>query len=146
MSADANAATAKRVLDEAFSQGRAEILDEICSPDYVGHDPADPEDTRGIEAAKERTLMYKTAMSDLEVTADDIVASDDKVVIRWTARGTNDGELMGMPPTGKRLEITGISIDRFDADGKIAETWDQWDNAGFMQQLGITPEMAGQAS
>ena len=145
MSADANAATAKRVLEEAFSQGQVDILDEICASDYVGHDPADPEDTRSIEAAKERARMYKTAMSDLEVTADDIVACDDKVVMRWTARGTNDGELMGMPPTGKRVEITGMSIDRFDADGKIAETWDQWDNAGFMTQLGVTPEMAGQA-
>ena len=50
-----------------------------------------------------------------------------------------------MPPTGKRIEITGLSINRFDSDGKLAETWDQWDNAGFMTQLGVTPEMAAQA-
>jgi len=50
-----------------------------------------------------------------------------------------------MPATGRRVEITGLSMDRFDADGKIVETWDQWDNAGFMDQLGITPEMATQA-
>jgi steroid delta-isomerase-like uncharacterized protein len=145
MSAEANAATARRVLDEAFNQGKLEVLDEICSPDHVSHDPAEPEDVRGIEALKERVQQYRTAMSDLEVTVEDIFASGDKCAMRWSARGTNDGELLGMPPTGKKVEITGNSIDRFDSDGKIVETWDNWDNAGFMTQLGITPEMAGQA-
>ena len=89
--------------------------------------------------------MYRTAMPDLEVVVEDAFGSGDRVCTRWTARGTNDGELMGMPPTGKRVEITGNSIDRFDADGKVVETWDQWDNAGFMTQLGLTPEAAAQA-
>ena len=146
MSADANAATARRGVDEAFNQGRVEVFDEICSSDVVTHDPADPEDVRGIEAHKERCLMYRAAMPDLTVTVEDVVASGDRVAMRWTVRATNTGELQGMPPTGKHVEFTGLSIDRFDADGKIAETWDNWDNAGFMQQLGITPEMAGQAS
>jgi steroid delta-isomerase-like uncharacterized protein len=142
MSAEANAATAKRVVDEGFTQGRLEVFDEVCSPDIVSHDPAEPEDVRGIEAHKERVRAYRTAMSDLEVIVDDVVASEDRVATRWRARGTNDGELMGMAPTGKHVEITGISIDRFDADGKIVETWDQWDNAGFMVQLGLAPEAA----
>ena len=142
MSAEANAATAKRVVDEGFTQGRLEVFDEVCSPDIVSHDPAEPGDVRGIEAHKERVRAYRTAMSDLEVIVDDVVASGDRVATRWRARGTNDGELMGMAPTGKHVEITGISIDRFDADGKIVETWDQWDNAGFMVQLGLAPEAA----
>ena len=145
MSADANAAAAKRVIEEAFSHGRLEVFDEVCSPDVVSHDPAEPEDVRGIEAHKERVRMYRTAMTNLEVTFDDLFAAGDRVAARWRARGTNDGELMGMPPTGKSVEITGISIDRFDADGRLVETWDQWDNAGFMAQLGISPEVAAQA-
>ena len=145
MSAEANAAAARRVVDEAFNHGRMEVFDEICSPDVVSHDPAELEDLRGIEAHKERVHAYRTAMPDLEVVFDDLIATGDKVVSRWTARGTNDGELLGMPPTGKRVEITGISIDRFDADGKLVETWDQWDNAGFMAQLGLSPEAAAQS-
>ena len=144
MSADANAAAAKRVLDEAFNQGRLEVLDEVCSPDVVSHDPAEPEDVRGIEAHKERVAGYRAAMSDLRVEAEDVFASGDRVAMRWTVTGTNDGELQGIPATGKKVEFTGISIDRFDADGKIAETWDSWDNAGFMAQLGLAPELAAQ--
>jgi steroid delta-isomerase-like uncharacterized protein len=142
MSEEANAKAARRVLDEAFNQGRLEVLDEVCSPELIGHDPAEPEDLRGIQPQKERVRAYRTAMSDLECVVEDIFASGDKVCTRWTARGTNDGELMGMAPTGKRAEVTGISIDRFDDEGKIVETWDQWDNAGFMVQLGLAPEPA----
>jgi steroid delta-isomerase-like uncharacterized protein len=142
MSAEANAAAARRVVEEAFNQGRLEVFDEVCSPDVVSHDPAEPEDLRGIDAHKERVRAYRTAMSDLEVVIDDVIAAGDKVATRWRARGTNDGELVGMAPTGKHIEITGMSIDHFDSEGKIAETWDQWDNAGFMVQLGLAPEPA----
>ncbi len=145
MSAEANAAAAKRVVEEAFNQGNVDVLDEVLSADAVSHDPAEPEDVRGIDAHKQRVLGYRAAMSDMQVTVDDIFAEGDKVAMRWSVTGTNDGELQGMPPTGKRVAFTGLSIDRFDADGKLVETWDSWDNAGFMQQLGITPEMAGQA-
>jgi steroid delta-isomerase-like uncharacterized protein len=142
MSAEANAATARRVLEEVFTEGKVEVLDEICSPDLVSHDPAEPEDLRGVEAQKERVHKYRTAMPDLICTIDDVIASGDKVATRWTVRGTNDGELQGMPATHRKVAITGNSIDRFDSDGKIVETWDNWDNAGFMQQLGLAPEMA----
>jgi steroid delta-isomerase-like uncharacterized protein len=145
MAAEDNATAARRALEEGFNQGRLEVFDEICAPDVVTHDPAEQEDVRGIEAQKERTAGYRTAMPDLNVTIEEIFASGDFVATRWTARGTNDGELMGMPPTGNRVEITGNSIDRFDAEGKLVETWDQWDNAGFMAQLGIPAEAAAQA-
>jgi steroid delta-isomerase-like uncharacterized protein len=145
MSAEDNAEAARRILEEGFSEGRLEVFDEVCSPDVVSHDPAEPEDVRGIEAHKERCQGYRTAMPDLRVTVEDQIAAGDKVAIRWRARGTNDGELMGMPPTGRPMQITGNSIDRFDADGQLVETWDQWDNAGFMSQLGISPEQMAQA-
>jgi steroid delta-isomerase-like uncharacterized protein len=145
MSAEANAAAAKRVLDEGFNQGRLEVFDEICSPDVVSHDPAEPEDLRGLDAQKERVSKYRTAMPDLEITLEDVFAGDDRVATRWTVRGTNDGELDGMPPTGRKVEVRGISIDRFDNDGRIVETWDNWDRAGFMEQLGLMPATAGQA-
>ena len=145
MSAESNAEAARRVIEEGFTQGRLEVFDEVRSPDVVSHDPAEPEDVRGIDAHKQRAQAYRTAMSDLVVSVEDMIASEDGVATRWRARGTNDGELMGMPPTGRQVDITGISIDRFDADGKVVETWDQWDNAGFMTQLGISPEAMAEA-
>src|SRR5439155_5149767 len=145
MSAESNATAARRIIDEGFNQGRVEVFDEVCSPDMVTHDPAEPEDVRGIEAHKARTLGYRTAMPDLSVTLDDVFAAGDRVATRWTARGTNDGEMAGMPPTGRSVVITGLSIDRFDADGRLVETRDQWDNAGFMTQLGISPEAMAEA-
>lgn len=138
MSAEANAATARRVLEEIFNQGRLEVAAEVYAADCVGHDPADEEDRHGVKAAQDKAKMYRDAMSDLEITIDDMFATEDRAVTRWTARGTNDGELMGMPPTGRRIEITGTSIDRFDEDGRIVESWDQWDQVGFMKQLGIS--------
>jgi steroid delta-isomerase-like uncharacterized protein len=145
MSTESNAQAARRGIEEGFNQGQVDVFDELCSPDIVTHDPAESEDIRGIEPLKERTLGYRTAMSDLVVSIDDIFAADDKVATRWTARGTNDGEMGGMPATGKSVEITGLTIDRFDSEGKIVETWDQWDNAGFMTQLGVSPEAMAEA-
>jgi steroid delta-isomerase-like uncharacterized protein len=145
MSAEANAEAARRIIEEGFTQGRLEVFGEVCSPDVVSHDPAQPEDVRGIRAHQERCQMYRIAMPDLNVSVDDLFATGDKVAMRWTARGTNDGELQGMPPTHRTVEMTGTSIDRFDAHGKLVETWDQWDNAGFMSQLGISAESMAQA-
>lgn len=146
MSAEANAATARRVLEDIFNKGRLEVAAEVYSADCVGHDPADEEDRRGVAAMQEKARLYRDAMSDLELTVDDVFASGDRAVTRWTARGTNDGELAGMPPTGRRVETTGISIDRFDDDGHIVESWDQWDNAGFMAQLGIGSQAEQEAT
>jgi steroid delta-isomerase-like uncharacterized protein len=145
MSAEDNAEAARRILEEGFNEGRLEVFDEVCAPDVVSHDPAQPEDVLGIEAHKERVRGYRTAMPDLHVTLEDVVSAGDKVATRWTARGTNDGEFMGMPPTNRPVEITGLSLDRFDEDGQVVETWDQWDNVGFMSQLGISPEQMAQA-
>jgi steroid delta-isomerase-like uncharacterized protein len=145
MSAEQNLAASRRIVEEAWNEGNLGVIDQLCASDCVDHDLSSHEDTRGLAANKERVQMYRTAMPDLQVSIEDAVASGDEVATRWTARGTNDGELMGNPPTHKHVEITGMSIDRFDADGKLVEIWDQWDNLGFMQQLGMAPQMAGQA-
>ncbi|MEN3313879.1 MAG: hypothetical protein V7605_113, partial [Acidimicrobiaceae bacterium] len=79
--------------------------------------------------------MYHGAFSDAHITLDDVIIKDDKVVTRWTGRGTHDGDLMGMPPTGKAVAFTGIRIFRV-ADGQIAEGWVDWDTFGLMRQLG----------
>jgi steroid delta-isomerase-like uncharacterized protein len=145
MTAEANAANALRILEEAWNQGNVDVLDELCAPDCVVHDMSTHGEFYGLEANKQRLRGYRVAMPDLHVRVDDLIASGDKVVMRWCTRGTHEGELRGNPPTYRRAEITGMSIDRFDAEGRLMETWYQWDVLSLQQQLGITPEMEAQA-
>ena len=120
---------------EAFNADKLETFDEIISPDYVGHDPAQPEPIRGPKGAKEQMGGYRAAFPDVILTIDQQVAEGDTVVTRWTARGTHEGELMGIAPTGKQVTVTGVTIERV-VDGKIVEGNDQWDALGLLQQLG----------
>jgi steroid delta-isomerase-like uncharacterized protein len=91
------------------------------------------------ELTKRTAAMYHSAFSDGRFIVQEQMADGDCVVTRWTAAGTHDGELMGMPSTGKAVEIAGITIDRI-ADDKIAESWTCFDTLGMMQQLGAIPE------
>jgi predicted ester cyclase len=84
---------------------------------------------------KDFLRMYHGAFSDAHITLDDVIVQGDKVVTRWTGRGTHDGNLMGIPPTGTSVEFTGIRIFRV-ADGQIVEGWVDWDTFGLMRQLG----------
>jgi steroid delta-isomerase-like uncharacterized protein len=116
-----------------------DTVEEVYAPDYVGHDPAMPEDVHGVEGAREFCGMYINAFPDAEITVEDQVAEGDKVVTRWTARGTHRGELLGVPPSGNRVEVTGVTISRIEG-GKIVEEWDNYDALGMMQQIGAIPE------
>jgi predicted ester cyclase len=88
--------------------------------------------------------MYLTAFPDLHFTIEDIIAEGDTVVVRQTARGTHQGDLMGIPPTGKQVSGTGITITRV-VNGKAVEDWFNGDDLGLLQQLGVVP-VPGQAS
>ena len=88
-------------------------------------------------------LFYdRTVFLDLHFTIEDMVAEDDKIVVRWTASGTHKGELMGIPPTNERVTVTGMSMDRV-AHGKLVESWINWDNLGLLQQIGAIPPADG---
>jgi steroid delta-isomerase-like uncharacterized protein len=139
--AQANIDASRRVIEEAFGQGRLEILDEVCSDDFVDHDPIMGD--QDVEGVKRSISGYRDAFPDLSFTVDDIFAAGDKVVVRWTGQGTFENEFMGQQPTGEEGEpVHGIGIDRFDEDGKIAEVWGQWDVMTFMRQIGLAPEAA----
>ena len=140
MSAE-NKALARRLLEEAFNAGRLDVAEELVASDFVGHDPSLPEEVRGPAGLKELIAGYRTAFPDIHVTIEDQIADGDRVVTRWSAKGTHQGELMGMPATGKQATVTGITIDRI-ADGRIAESWNNWDTLGMMQQLGAIPAPA----
>lgn len=130
-----------RQVTEIFNTGDVDLADEIIAEDYIGHDPSSPVPIEGREAFKAQVAGYKAAFSDLTLTIEDEIAEGDLVVTRWTATGTHDGELFGIPATGTIATSTGISISRV-AGGKIVEDWTNWDALGLMQQLGAVPAMA----
>jgi predicted ester cyclase len=144
MSAEENMEASRRAIEEGFGEGDFEVLDQICADDYVGHDPiAGDQDLAGV---KETIAGYRNAFPDLSFTIEEIFATGDKVVMRWKGDGTFQNELLGQQPTGEKGEPTeGISIDRYDADGKLAETWNQWDTVGFMRTIGMIPDEAAAA-
>jgi steroid delta-isomerase-like uncharacterized protein len=136
-----NKAASRRLAEEALAGGNYDLVDELVDPSYVAYDPASPEPIRGTEGLKQLIRGYKSAFPDMDFRIEDEIAEGDKVVTRWIARGTHQGELFGIAPTGKQATVNGITIDRFSG-GKIVESWNNWDALGLMQQLGAIPQMA----
>ena len=143
MSTEANVAVARRVFDDLFSQGKFDAADEIYAPNHTSHDPQAP-GINGAAAMKHYIGAFRSAFPDLHLMIADEIAEGDKIVTRVTARGTHQGSFMGIAPTGKHAVVTGIVIDRF-ANGKTVEAWNNLDDLGLLQQLGVIPA-PGQAS
>jgi steroid delta-isomerase-like uncharacterized protein len=129
-----NKESMKRIFEEAWSKGNAEVLDEVVAPSFKQHQYDRPSTREGFKAAIQEV---RTAFPDLKVIVEDSVAVDDKVWIRVTCRGTHLGQFKGLPPTGKRFEITEIHIGRFE-NGKGVEHWGVADISRLMEQLGVT--------
>ena len=144
MTAEENKAVVRREMEEFFNHtGNLDVADEIIASNYVSYEPTSGE-VRGIEGAKQFAATYREPFPDLQNTIEDMVAEGDKVVVRFRARGTHQGETEAFgPPTGKWMEMTGITIKRL-SEGKIVEAWTNFDALGMMQQLGLLPEAAGQ--
>ena len=140
MSTEENKATTHRFFEEVFNRGDLAIVDEIKSSSYVFHDPSLPEPVRGPEGFKHYLMLFRTAFPDLHSTIEDLVAEGEQVTVRFTFTGTQQGTLMGMPPTGKQVRVTAILIARLD-NGKFVEGWINYDGLGMLQQLGVIPVM-----
>jgi steroid delta-isomerase-like uncharacterized protein len=126
-----NKALVMRV-EEAWKKGDIEAAKKFLSPDYVGHisgKDVSLEDT--IEALKQKIAMFPDSTS----SAEDIIAKGDKVIVRSITRATYEGDVEGFPATGSKIEIEGIEIVRVE-DGKIVESWAEFDSLGLMMQLG----------
>jgi steroid delta-isomerase-like uncharacterized protein len=133
---EANKALAIRA-DEHVNTGDTAIADEVFATDFVNHDPANP-DVRDLESYKGWVAATRTAMPDFHATMEDLIAEGDKVAERWTATGTQEGEISGIPPTGRQVTFTGMTIYRV-AEGKIVEMWWSMDSLSVLQQLGVIP-------
>ena len=134
-----NKAQVRRLLEEGFSQGNTDVVDDVLNPDFVCHDPnSESGEIRGAETIKGEIEYFRNAVPDLTYTVEEQIAEGDKVVTRYTVSGTHQGEFFGVAPTEERITMSGIMIDRFE-DGRMAEEWPEYDLLGVMRQLGAVP-------
>ena len=138
MAAEQNKALIVRFVEELFNRGNMGIVGEIFAPDFIEREQLPPGIPNGREGVKVLTTMLRSAFPDFKATIDDILAEGDKVVIRMTWSGTQKGEFMGVPATGKRVSFGVIDIIRI-TNGKLVEHWGQMDSMSLMQQLGAIP-------
>lgn len=131
-----------RVAEEAWGNGNFEVVDEYLADDFVSHTTALPEDVRGREAYKELIMMFRSAFPDLEISVLDTLVDGDEVAIRFASSGTHEGAIMGIEPTGKSLDNSGLVIARFE-DGRGVEVWEYGDQLSMLRQLGVV-ELPGE--
>ena len=137
---DQNKTSFKRLYEEVFNQGNFYVADELIGANVLEHQqqPGVSPDAAGPELVKQIARFYRSAFPDLQIAIEDLIAEEDRVAARVTISGTHQGEMLGIPPTGKRVEVSSIDIIRFE-DGKAAEHWGETDVMAMMQQLGVVP-------
>jgi steroid delta-isomerase-like uncharacterized protein len=138
---DENKAITRRAFEEFITNKNPAAAPKYLTPDFVGHYPDLPP-VQGVEGFQQFLGMYLNAFPDSRVTIEDILAEGDRVAVRITFRGTHQGELMGIPATGKSIAMGALNIFRI-LDGKAAEQWVNQDDLGLMQQLGVIPAPGG---
>ncbi len=138
MSIEENKAIGRRWAEEVWGKADVSVADQLAHPDITVAYPLLPETVHGREAFKQVLAMVKGALPDVHGSVDELIAEGDKVVIRWTLAGTQQGAFGSIPSTGKSVSWTGISICRI-VDGKVIEDRGEEDALGLMQQLGVVP-------
>jgi predicted ester cyclase len=138
MTVDENKAVVRRYIEVGWSKGDLGVVQNSVTSGYRRHQPGMPFPVETGAGLEDLIGMYRAGLPDLEVVIDHIVAEGDLVVTRVTVRGTHDGELAGISPTGKHLEITATDIFRM-TDGRIVESWHNVDDLGLLRQLGALP-------
>jgi steroid delta-isomerase-like uncharacterized protein len=130
-------AMAQRWYSEVMNEGNQEVIDELCAENFVDHDPlpGTGPDRQGIH---DFVKLIRSAFPDLETTVDEIIAEGDRIAVRSTFRGTHEGDFMGIPATGKKVEVSNYDFVRFEND-QAAEHWGTIDSAALMEQLGAVP-------
>lgn len=143
MSAEENMRIVRRAFEEVFDKRNPDAVDELFAADYVFHSPGNPDLNRA--EVKQEFAAYLAAFPDLQMTIEDLFAAGDRVASRYTARGTQQGEYMGVPATGKEVTSTSIIIHRL-AGGKMVEDWEWNDQLGVMRQLGLVSVLQQRAA
>ena len=139
--AEAHKDVVRRYSEDFWGGGDADLADELFTADFVDHNPPAPGLPSGPEGQRQVLAVYRSAFPNLAVTTEEMIAEGDRVALRWSARATHEGELLGIPPTGKDVTLSGIDILRIE-DGKIAERWAEDSTLRLLQQLGVVTEVA----
>jgi steroid delta-isomerase-like uncharacterized protein len=122
--------------EDIWNQGKLAVIDEIIDADHIDRGPsALPWLPAGREGTRMFVTIYRNAFPDLHFVIEEQIAEGDVVASRWTGTGTQKGELGGMPPSGRSVNISGVATDRF-RDGKVVESWGIFDQFAMLQQLG----------
>jgi steroid delta-isomerase-like uncharacterized protein len=130
-----NKEIARRYYEECWNQGKVERADHLIAKDCRYHDPVFPSLTSGVESLKRHITMVRSGFPDLRFSLDDIIAERDEVVVHWTARGTQDGQFLGVAPTRKVASVSGTSIYRIK-NQMIVEQFVDWNVLTLLEQLG----------
>lgn len=140
MSAEQNAATTRRWVEEAWNGGDFSSVEGLYDPDYVSHSllPGIPPNVEGLQ---QFISTFRQAMPDFHIELEDVFGDADKVAWRMVARGTQTGPFMGIPPTGREVVVPGMVILHFNQQGQIKEDWANWDQLAMLTQLGVIPEL-----
>jgi steroid delta-isomerase-like uncharacterized protein len=131
--AEENKAIFRRYVEEVGNQQNFELVDEIFER-YISHQPDGSTLERGPEDVKRFHREYHSAFSDFHLSIEDQIAEGDKVVSRYTMRGTHQGDFRGLAATGKEVELKAVTIFRFSPEGKVVETWDSYDQLSLVRQ------------
>ena len=135
-----NKALIRRLYEEVWNHRKFEVINEIISPSHALQAPNVSGSAVGPEAYKRQVTLFLAGYPDLRFTIEDTVAENDKVVACWTFSGTHKGDFMGVPPTNKKISVDGMTIHHI-ANGKIMDSYSNWDALGMMQQLGAVPAL-----
>ena len=119
---------------EAVNTGKFGLFDEVVAPTAIEHDPAAGQ-VNGPQGYRSLFKEMRSAFPDMKVELDTMVADDDAIAFAYTFTGTQNGPLMSLPPTGRKVKIRGMQISRFK-DGKMVERWGSSDELGLLKQLG----------
>jgi steroid delta-isomerase-like uncharacterized protein len=133
-------ALAQRWFTEVVNQGNEEAIDEICASNFVDHDPL-PGTGADRDGIHQFVQLIRSAFPDLETTIDDMLAEGDRLAVRSTFRGTHEGDFMGIPATGRKVEVANYDFVRLENDQAV-EHWGTIDSAALMEQLGAVPAEA----
>lgn len=128
----------QRYFDEGTNKGDLSVIDDVFAPNYVHHDPANPDSIGGVDDVRFHIGALRGAFPDIAFHVEDMLVDGDKIVVRWYAHVTHLGDYFGIPPTGKEATITGMNTWHLGG-GKAIEGWVNRDDLGLLQQLGIIP-------
>ena len=129
-------ATCQQTWIDALNRGDVSAADEVFAADCVIHINGSPDRNLNVAGFKQMIAGLLAAFPDLRLTIEDQIVAGNTVATRWVAEGTNSAPFGNVPATGRRVRVDGLILDHI-ADGRVVERWEQWDQAGMMQQLGL---------